>query len=201
MKIPDFKNILSLIRNAPTYLDWYWKWERMKSDFDVMRTEWHHMGGFSASTGRLLNFASDYSLLCVEYAAWTPTPHDDTIVKAVRYVITDHRDIMINLIDWVRHGHEPETHELKALAEIVSVSTVDAEYASPMMILYIIAALYQILRFLKSLKQETIPEPPKVEPQPVRRPLINAIRNFLDGIGVGRRQPATCFLLSSPFPS
>ena len=177
------RNILSLIRNIPTYLDWYWKWERVKADFDRMRIEWQRMGGFKASTGKLLNFVGDYSLLCVEYAKWTPTPLDDEIVKAVRYVITDHRGIMISLIDWVRRGHEPQVEELTALAEIVSTTPTDAECGSPMMTLYVVSALYQILRFLKSLNTETVPPNtvPNIEPQPVKRPIINRVRNFLTG--------------------
>jgi len=173
------QSILSLIRNIPTYLDWYWKWERVKADFDRMRGEWQRMGGFKASTTKLINFVSDYSLLCVCYAKWTPTPLDDEIVKAVRYVITNHRDIVASLIDWVRSGYEPQAQEIKALAEMASVPTTDAEYGSPMMTLYIITALYQILRFLKSLDTEIVPTPPNVEPQPVRRPIINLVRNFL----------------------
>jgi len=169
-------NILSLIRNVPTYLDWYWKGERMKSDFNRMRCEWHRMGGFKASSAELLDFTGDYSLLCVEYATWTPTPLDDQIVKAVRYVVTTHRDIVASLIDWVRGGHEPQSQELKALAEMASASPTNAECGSPMMILYIITTLYQILRFLKSLDSENIPAPP--EPQPVRRPVLGRIKKF-----------------------
>ena len=193
-------NILSLIRNVPTYLDWYWKGERIKSDFDRMRNEWHRMGGFKASTEKLLDFTGDYALLCVEYATWTPTPLDDQIVKAVRYVVTTHRNIVANLIDWVRSGNEPQTHELKALAEMASLtpaSTVptNAECGSPMMVLYIITTLYQILRFLKSLDSETTPTPP--EPQPIKRPVRNFIKNILgqERIGIKGRffAPTPCY--------
>ena len=175
----NFKNILSTLRNIPKYFDWYWKWQRMKIDYETMRVEWHRMGGFQASTAKLLDFTRDYSLLCVEYATWTPTPLDDQIVKAVRYVVTNHRDIVVSLIDWVRRGREPQTLELKALAEMASESPTNSEYGSPMMILYIITTLYQVLRFLKSL--ENVPIPPNVEPQPVRRPILDRLRNFLTG--------------------
>jgi hypothetical protein len=175
----NIKNILSLIRNIPTYLDWYWKWARIKSDFDKMRVEWQRMGGFKASTGKLINFAGDYSLLCIEYARWTPTPLDDQIAKAVRYVVTDHRTIVVGLIDWVRRGHEPQTQELTALAEMASTPPTDGELGSPMMTLYIVTALYQVLGFLKSLDSETSPAPPNVEPQPVKQPLLTFIRQLL----------------------
>jgi hypothetical protein len=182
------RNILSLIRNIPTYLDWYWKWERVKADFDRMRVEWHRMGGFAASAEKLLDFVSDYSVLCAEYAKWTPTPLDDYFVKAVRYVITEHRGIVIAMIDWVRSGHEPQTEELKALAELASISSVEDECGSPMMTLYTITALYQLLRFLKSLDTLPIPAPPDVEPQPVNRPVLNLIRQFLGREGGSRRR-------------
>jgi len=176
-------NILSLIRNIPTYLDWYWKGERVKSDFNRMHAEWHRMGGFKASSAKLLDFTGDYSLLCIEYATWTPTPLDDQIVKAVRYVVTTHRDIVASLIDWVRSGNEPQTHELKALAEMASASPTNAECGSPMMILYIITTLYQILRFLKSLDSEMTPIPP--EPQPINRPVLGRIKKFGERIKNG----------------
>jgi len=143
-----------------------------------MRGEWQRMGGFKASSAQLIDFVGGYSLLCVEYAKWTPTPLDDEIVKAVRYVITEHRDIVASLIDWVRSGREPQAHELKALAEIVSVSQTESECGSPMMVLYIITALYQILRFLKSLDTGITPAPPIIEPQPVNRPVVNFIRKL-----------------------
>jgi len=49
---------------------------------------------------------------------------------------------------------------------LTSWNVPNAECGSPMMILYIITTLYQILRFLKSLNSETAPVPPNVEPQP-----------------------------------
>jgi hypothetical protein len=193
MKLSNIENIISLICHAPTYLDWHQKWMRVKSDFAVMREEWVRMGGFKANTGKLLDFLSDYSLLCVEYAKWTPTTIDDQIVKAVRYVITDHRDILMVMIEWIRQGHEPQAQELEALAEVASTSVVDGEYGSPMMTLYIIATLYQILQFLKSLDKGGIPKPPqpdtipKIEPLSVNRPVLNLIRKlFGKEVGVGR---------------
>jgi hypothetical protein len=175
----NFLEHIDSIRRIPTYLDWFWKGRRIQADFRRMKAEWIRIGGFKASPGQLLNFVSDYSLLCVEYATWTPTTIDDNIVKAVRYVITEHRDIVIGLIDWIRGGHEPNVEELKALAEMVSASPVDSEYSSPMMILYVISALYQILRFLKSLETTPTPPKPEVEPSPVRQPVLNLVRNFL----------------------
>jgi hypothetical protein len=180
------RNILSLIRNIPTYLDWYWKWERVKADFDRMQAEWHRIGGIKANSGKLVNFVGDYSLLCVEYAKWTPTTLDDQIVKAIRYVITEHRGIVVGLIEWVQSGYEPQTRELTALAELASIVPNDDECGSPMMKLYIITALYQILRFLKSLDAK--PKPQNVEPQPVKRPVLNFVRKFLAG---RQRQLAT----------
>jgi len=163
----------------------------VKADFDRMRAEWNRIGGFKASSDTLINFTSDYSLLCVEYAKWTPTPLDDHIVKAVRYVITEHRDIVISLIDWVRGGYEPQAHELKVLAEMASVAPADADCGSPMMTLYIITALYQVLRFLKSLDTKPIPAPPNVEPLPVNRPILNTIRKFLGRREAGRFRTTT----------
>ena len=158
-----------------------------------MHAEWQRMEGFTASTAELLDFTRDYSLLCVEYATWTPTPLDDQIVKAIRYVVTTHRSIVASLIDWVRSGNEPQTHELKALAEMASESPTNAECGSPMMILYIITTLYQILQFLKSL--ETTPIPP--EPQPVNRPVRNFIKNIFGQERAGFKKrflvPTPCY--------
>jgi len=172
----NFFDCIEFIRNIPTYLDWFWKGRRIQADFKKAKAEWIRIGGFQASPGLLLNFMSDYSLLCVEYATWTPTTIDDQIVRAVRYVITDHRDILIGMIDWVRGGREPSESEVLALAH--DASTSPNEYGSPMIVLYVITALYHILRFLKSL--ETIPAPPKpeVEPLPVKRPVLNLIRKL-----------------------
>ena len=173
----NIKETIDMLRNIPTYLDWFWKGRRIEADFRKMKAEWIRIGGFKASTEQLLNFVSDYSLLCVEYATWTPTTIDDNIVKVVRYVVTDHRGILIAMIDWTRSEREPSSEELLALAE--GASTSPTEYGSPMMILYVITTLYQILRFLKSVEIIPTPPKPKVEPSPVRRPVLNLIRNFL----------------------
>jgi len=177
----NFLEYIESIRNIPKYLDWFWKGRRIQSDFKKMKAEWIRIGGFKANTEQLLNFVNDYSLLCIEYATWTPTSIDDQIARAVRYVITDHRDMLIAMIDWVRGGHEPSESELLALAK--EANTAPDEYGSPMMVLYVITALYHILRFLKSL--ETIPAPPKpeVEPPPVRKPIRNLIRNIFQRRG------------------
>ena len=185
----NIKDTIDFLRNIPTYLDWFWKGRRIQADFKKMKAEWIHIGGFKANTGQLLNFVSDYSLLCVEYATWTPTTIDDQIAGAVRYVVTDHRDIVIRLVDWVRSGREPSETELLALAH--DASTSPDEYGSPMMVLYVITALYHILWFLKSV--DTIPTPPKpeVEPSPVRKPIRNFIRNIFRTRTAGSATP--CF--------
>ena len=187
----NIKDTIDMLRNIPTYLDWFWKGRRIQADFKKMKAEWIRIGGFKASTGQLLDFVSDYSLLCVEYATWTQTTIDDQIVRAVRYVITNHRDILIRMIDWTRSGREPSDVELLALTK--EASTSPTEYGSPMMVLYVITTLYQILRFLQSV--ELIPTPPKpeVEPSPVRRPVRDLIRNIL------QRREAVGFAM--PFPS
>jgi hypothetical protein len=185
-----FFDCIDSIRNIPTYLDWFWKGRRIQADFKKAKAEWIRIGGFKASPGLLLNFVSDYSLLCVEYATWTPTTIDDQIVRVVRYVITDHRDMLIGMIDWVRSGREPSESELLALAH--DASTSPNEYGSPMMVLYVITALYHIMRFLKSL--ETVPAPPKPEiaPSPVRKPVRNFIQNIF------QRREAVGFAISVP---
>ena len=172
----NIKDTIDMLRNIPTYLDWFWKGRRIHADFQKMKAEWIRIGGFKASTGQLLNFVSDYSLLCVEYATWTQTTIDDQIVGVVRYVITDHRDILIRMIDWIRSGREPSEAELLAMTQ--DVRTLPTKYGSPMMLLYVITTLYQILRFLKSV--EIIPTPPKpdVEPSPVRRPVLNLVKRI-----------------------
>ena len=115
----NFLEYIDSIRHIPTYLDWFWKGRRIQADFKKMKAEWMRIGGFKASPGQLLNFVSDYSLLCVEYATWTPTTIDDNIVKAVRYVITEHRDIVIGLIDWVRGGQWLRTKRFNFLSATV----------------------------------------------------------------------------------
>ena len=173
----NIKDTIDMLRNIPTYLDWFWKGRRIQADFKKMKAEWIRIGGFKASAEQLLNFVSDYSLLCVEYTTWTSTTIDDHIAGAARYVIANHRDILIAMIEWVHSGREPSEVELLALTK--DASTSPKEYGSPMMVLYVITTLYQILRFLKSVN--TIPTPPKpeVEPLPVRRPILNLVRNFL----------------------
>ena len=73
------------------------------------------------------------------------TTIDDQMVRAVGYIITNHRDILIRMVDWTRSGREPPEAELLAMTQ--DVRTSPTEYGSLMMLLYVVTTLYQILRF------------------------------------------------------
>jgi len=173
----NIANILSLIRNIPTYLDWYWKGRRIQNDFNRARAEWERIGGFEASTEQLLNFIDAQSLHLVEYATWTPIEFDDQIAKLIRTILTNHRDVLRNLIVWVRHGYRPSAPELALLAEDIH-RLADDECGSPMTALYIISILYHALLWLQAATN-SVPTP-DIEPQPVRRPVRNLIRKLFE---------------------
>jgi len=159
-----------------TYYDYYCKYRRIKSDWNRAVAEWNRIGGINASTGLLLNFANDYSLILVEYATWTTwTTLDDEAMAMVRYVLVVRRDTLINMIDWVRRGHEPNTTELLALTESACTSPTAL---SPLTILSILLAIYQTLQHLK--KQNTVPPTPEPTPEPPerKRPVITFIRKI-----------------------
>ena len=177
---------MKIINISKSLTDLWWyinaglKARRIKSDWEKMRAEWNAIGGFNAPAPVLLAFMDKYSLLLVEYATWTPTEMDDNAVAVIRCVITDHRDIVIHLIDWVRKGYNPTQEELLGMVKDVSNAATD-EYGDPMTALYIISILYNALRFLRDqqiipvvLPDTTIIDPP----QPVKRPVINFIRTI-----------------------
>ena len=79
-----------------------------------------------------------------------------------------------------KHSTSPAlTPQSEAEALVVQHALAFSEYGSLMMILYVISALYQILRFLKSVETTPTPPKPEIEPSPVRRPVLNLVRNFL----------------------
>jgi hypothetical protein len=159
------------------------------SDFDRAKAEWERIGGFRATSEQLLNFLNNQAVNVVEYATWTPIELDDQIARAIQNVLINHRGIVMSVIDWIRSGYEPSVSELEVMVRMADDGS-SGEYGSPMTTLYIIAILYKMLQYLKSLGTETRPIPPmpEVEPSPVKRPVMKFIRTFLrrsQKLGVG----------------
>jgi hypothetical protein len=164
------KILQPFINLLPTPIAMYLRWKRIKSDFAKMLEAWNTIGGFQASTELLLNFVNDYSLLIVEYATWTKIELDDIIVKMIRYILMDYRDVLVKMIDCIRNGREMTMPELSAMVENVHAAD---EYESPMTVLYILSILWQVLQFLKLRDADTVP--------PLRkRPVINLIRTIFN---------------------
>jgi hypothetical protein len=115
--------ILQPFTSLFTYLDYFRKIKRIKGDFLQAVEEWKRIGGFTASTGKLLNFLNNYSLVLVEYATWTPTDLDDIALAMVRYVLVEHRDTLEVMIDRIRTGRTMTVSEMTAMIEVVSAST------------------------------------------------------------------------------
>ena len=174
-------NIFQSFSTLFTYFGYFRKGMRIKSDWTKFTAEWNRIGGFQASTKQLLDLLNDFSLLFVEYATWTPTDLDDQIVRILRSILADHRDILERMINRVRVGEEIFAPELSAMVE--TVGTADT-YGSPMTILYILSVIYRVLQFLKLRDTDNeSPEPDKVPPMPThapKRPLINRIRTIFE---------------------
>ena len=160
-----------------TLLDYVRKYNRIKSDTDRMRTEWQRIGGINASTGELFNFANDFSLTLMEYAKWTETTLDDQVIALVHNVLIDYRGTLIDMIDWLRKGHVPNTTELLGITESVCVSP--NEYGDPLTVLSILLTLYQALKLLKKQETDTVPPTPDTIPPERKRPVITFIRKIL----------------------
>jgi hypothetical protein len=160
-----------------TALGYFPKTIRVISDGKEAFVEWQRIGGSNASTADLLNFLSNYSVNLVEYATWTPITTDDQIVQIIRYILIDHRDSIIQLLDWIKQDKEPSTVELMNMAEAVSVSTTE-ECNSPTTVLYVLMAILQALRYLKT-EQNVTPntiEKITVDPPEANRPVLNFVR-------------------------
>ena len=182
MKV-SLKDVWAWIPNIPQGIGMYLKCRRIKRDIQAALEVWQRIGGFDASTGQLLNFASDYSVNLVEYATWTPIEWDDQITIMIRNILIDHRDTVILMIEWVRQGRNPSVHEMTAMAEDIHISA-NNESGSPMDVLYIISLLYQALMWLKTQKKTTPDDdtqptvkPPTTEP---KRPILNFIRKVFN---------------------
>ena len=158
------------------YLDCLRKIWRLRSDFVRMLDVWRAFGGFKASTGTILNFLGDYSLLMVEYATWTANTFDDKLAEMTRYVLIDHRDTLEMLIERIRSGKTPSTVELLAVTQLVC-ATKD-EYSDPMTVLFIISILYRTLMYLNT-KTNTIPAPDDDNTKPDVEPVKQPVRNFI----------------------
>jgi len=169
------KSIFQPFANLWTYYGYYRKARRIQSDWNTFVTEWNRIGGFKASTKQLIDLLDRFSLVLVEYATWTPIEADDQIAQMVRYVLTNHRSMVINIINWARQGREPSVDEVQAL----SMSAGSDEYGSPMTVLYILTTIFNALRYLRSL--QTDGQPPNVDPAPApKRPVINFIRKIFN---------------------
>ena len=165
------------LKNLWTYYGYYRKVIRIQSDFEAFVEEWNRIGGFDASTKQLYDLLDKSSLVIVEYATWTPIQWDDTIAKMIRNVLIDHRDIVINLINWARKGYEPSETEMQAIAGRAYSDV----HGSPMMILYILSTIYQVLQYLKLLQPDGVIPPPDNDPAPApKRPIINFIRKVFN---------------------
>ena len=161
-----------------THYGYYRKARRIQSDFNTFVAEWNRIGGFKASTKQLLDIVDKFSLVLVEYATWTPIEWDDVIAKMIRNVLTEHRNIVINLIDWARQGHEPSVDDMQFIAGQASSD----ECGSPMTILYILTTLFQALQWLRLLQvdKQALPKPDN-DPVPApKRPIINFIRKVFN---------------------
>jgi len=163
--------------NLWTYYGYFCKARRVQSDFAKAREAWNSIGGFNASTGKLLNFVNEHSLVLVEYATWTATDLDDQAIAMIRLILIDHRDTLETMIDRIRNGQNMTTTEMLAMTEVVSV--VPNEYGDPMSVLFILSILYQTLLLLRKQKLPT-PDTDTVPPEPVKRPVLNFIRKLFN---------------------
>jgi hypothetical protein len=187
MTVTTFDNIIALLRNISGGYTAYTRYVRVTTDTKQALQAWDRIGGFSANTGVLLDFLDDYTVNLVEYAKWTPIEADDLIAKTIQDVLKNHRETVINIVEWVRKGHNPSVQEFSALATDIHLSSDTehgAEYGSPMDVLYIISIIYHVLMFLKP---RTIPAPdtdtkPTVEPPntETKRPLRDFLRKLFN---------------------
>jgi hypothetical protein len=157
-----------------TYLDYYRKARRIKSDLAEALAEWKRIGGIHASTGALLNFANDYSLILVEYATWTATDLDDKALAIVRDVLIDHRDTLEIMLDRIRAGQTMTTTEISAMTDMVSLTS--DEYGDPMTVLLILTVLYRMLVLLRDGK--LLPAPDTTPTPEPKRPIRNFIKTI-----------------------
>ena len=174
----SIKNPFQYLKNIWTYYGYYRKVRRIQSDFETFVAEWNRIGGFKASTKQLLDLVDTFSLVLVEYATWTPIEWDDVIAKMIRSVLTEHRNIVINLIDWARQGHEPSVDDM----QFIAVQASSDECGSPMTILYILTTIFQALQWLRLLQadKQVLPKPDN-DPVPApKRPVINFIRKVFN---------------------
>ena len=174
----------------------YRRYVRVKTDVEEAMAEWERIGKFEASTRDLINFMYKFSVNLVEYAKWTPTEYDDIAAILIRNVLSDHRDIIVRMIDWVRGGHEPTLQEFTVMAEgiyAVANNEIGSKigngssnelYGSPMNVLFVITTLYRVLKWLKE-QRDTPPGPipnPFPTPPPVRRPIRNLVQKIFNRI-------------------
>jgi len=161
----------------------YRRYVRVKTDLEGAQAEWERIGKFEASTKDLINFMYKFSVNLVEYTTWTPTEYDDMAAILIRNVLTDHRDIIVRMIDWVRGGHEPTLQEFTAMTEGIYVTAENELYGSPMNVLFVITTLYRVLKWLKEQKNPLPgpdPTPFPTPPPPVRRPIRNLFQKLFN---------------------
>ena len=178
MKV-SLENIWAWIYYLPHGITAYRRFLRVKADVKAALEEWKIIDGFNASTSILINFLGKFAVNLVEYATWTDTKIDDQIAILIRNVLIDHRAVVINIINWVRQGHEPTPQELMGMAGDICLSANDQDNTfgiSPMDVLYIISMLYRVL--MQLLKNNTVE--PEIKPEPVKQPVRNFIRRLFN---------------------
>lgn len=140
---------LTNILNALTYLP---NTIRIYTDWNMAQAEWKRIGGFNAGTGELVDFVGGYSVHGMEYATWTRISWDDEIAKAIHFILINHRETVVELIELVRQDKEPDAEKITQIA--ASVGSIE-KAGSPMTAIYVLSTIFQILQYLKSQQEGT----------------------------------------------
>lgn len=167
---------------------------KIYTDTDEAVDQWIAMGGFNASTEAIVNYLGDQVVKLIGYTTWTAITWDDDAANVLRCIVIDHRYTLIQIINLVRNGKEPDMNELANIAGQIVVnfenarqtSAIDSSsVASPMQALTVLSMLFQVLQYLKTLKQDN---DTNVTPQPnqdTQRPVLAFVRQLF-----GRAQHA-----------
>jgi len=173
------KKITNWFADIWTYYNYYRKARRIMSDWRQVVAEWNRIRGFEASTEQLLDFLDRMSVYAVEYATWTAITWDDDIAYLVRSVLTNHRDIIVLMVGWVRRDHVPTREEMEIVGGQIGSHT--DEYGSPMVVLQIVSTIFHVLVYLKSLRTDgqVVPDI-KPDNAPPKRPVIKFVRKIFN---------------------
>jgi hypothetical protein len=177
--IPSFETIKSI----PFYFGLLWKGIKLRSDINKAIKEFPNI----REENKLLVWCTKNSELLVNYATYTTfTQVDDWIALQVRWLISNHWDLIYKTILVFETGTTNERDIVAALCDDISNNT---EIKNPMVVLMVVPIIFNIIRLIRTAKTQTETttdtdtdtETITPKPNPSKRPVLNFIRNILRG--------------------